>query len=114
MKITFFETTAFTRYLADYMDDDEYRALQYALMENQAMGEVIQGTGGFRKLRWRDPRRGKGKRGGLRIIYYHFVKDQQIWLFTLYDKNEAEDLTAAQKRAMKRAIEAEKKARQTI
>jgi len=50
----------------------------------------------------------------LRIIYYHFVKDQQIWLFTLYDKNEADDLTAAQKRAMKRAIEAEKKARQTI
>jgi len=45
MKITFFETPAFTRYLADYMDDDEYRALQHALMENQAMGEVIQGTG---------------------------------------------------------------------
>ena len=114
MKITFFETPAFTRYLPDYMNDDEYRALQYELMENPVMGEVIQGAGGFRKLRWRDPRRGKGKRGGLRIIYYHLMKHKQIWLFALYDKDEADDLTVAQKRAMKKAIEIEKKARKSI
>lgn len=114
MKMTFFEAPAFTRYLADYMDDDEYRALQHVLMENPDMGELIQGTGGFRKLRWRDPRRGKGKRGGLRIIYYHFAKDAQIWLFTLYGKNEADDLTVAEKRVMKKAIEIEKKARKSI
>ena len=78
MNITFFETPAFTRHLSSYVNDDEYRALQYALMENPTMGEMIQGTGGFRELRWRDPRRGKGKRGGLRIIYYHFLKSKQI------------------------------------
>ena len=114
MKMTFFEAPAFTRYLADYMDDDEYRTLQQVIMENPDMGEVIQGTGGFRKLRWRDLRRGKGKRGGLRIIHYRFVKDHQIWLFTLYGKDEADDLTVAEKRAMKKAIEIEKKARKSI
>jgi hypothetical protein len=51
------------------------------------------GTGGFRKLRWADPRRGKGRKGGLRVIYlYYFPGDQQIWLMTLYDKAEASDL----------------------
>ena len=47
------------------------------------------GTGGFRKMRWADPRRGKGRRGGLRIIYYDFPRDHQIWLMTLFDKSEA-------------------------
>ena len=114
MKATFFETPAFTRHLSSYMNDDEYRALQYALMDNPVMGETIQGTGGFRKLRWRDTRRGKGKRGGLRIIYYHLMTHKQIWLFTLYNKDEANNLTVAQKRTMKKAIEIEKKARKSI
>ena len=57
----------------------------------------MQGTGGFRKLRWADARRGKGRRGGLRIIYYHFLSDHQIWFMTLYNKDEASDLTAQQK-----------------
>lgn len=63
-------------------------------------------------VRWADPRRGKGRRGGLRIIYYSFSSDQQIWLITLYDKNEAADLTPKEKRALKSAVEAELKARQ--
>jgi len=71
------------------------------------------GTGGFRKLRWADPRRGKGRRGGLRIIYYYFSADQQIWLMTLYDKDEASDLTPKEKKALKIAIDAELHARQT-
>jgi len=70
------------------------------------------GTGGFRKLRWGDPKRGKGRRGGLRIIYYFFVTDQQIWLMTLYDKDEATDLTPKDKRVLKDAIETELRARQ--
>ena len=69
------------------------------------------GTGGFRKLRWGDRRRGKGRRGGLRIIYYYFAADQQIWLMTLYDKNEAPDLTAKQKKILKEAVEFELKQR---
>jgi len=62
-------------------------------------------------MRWADLRRGKGRRGGLRIIYYYFSSDHQIWLMTLYDKNEAADLTPAAKKALKSGIEGELKAR---
>ena len=69
------------------------------------------GTGGFRKVRWADARRGKGRRGGLRIIYYHFRSDHQIWLMTLYDKGEVSDLTASEKKTLKASIETELEAR---
>ena len=72
---------------------------------------MIPGTGGFRKLRWADIRRGKGRRGGLRVIYYWFHDQSQIWFMTIYGKNEAADLTPEQKRSLKVAIEAEKKSR---
>ena len=58
-------------------------------------GDVIKGTGGLRKLRFADPRRGKGKRGGLRVIYYLWAGGSQVWLFTIYDKDEADDLSPA-------------------
>lgn len=60
---------------------------------------------------WKDPRRGKGKRGGLRVIYYCFLSDEEIWLLTLYDKNEAVDLTKDQKGHLRQAIETERAAR---
>jgi hypothetical protein len=69
------------------------------------------GTGGFRKLRWGDESRGKGKRGGLRVIYLYLPADQQIWMFTLYGKNDAEDLTPTQKAQLRTAVEMELKAR---
>ena len=62
-------------------------------MTDPAAGDVIKGTGGLRKLRWSDKRRGKGKRRGLRIIYYHWIRGAEFWLFTLYDKNELADLS---------------------
>jgi len=111
VKFSFVEAPAFTRHLPDYMDDDEYRALQDALIKNPDIGDTIQATGGLHKLRWRDHRRGKGKRSGLRIIYYYIEKERLIWLFTLYSKDEAADLTADQKRAIKQAIKAEIKTR---
>lgn len=80
---------------------------------NPQAGDVIQGTGGFRKMRWLDPRRGKGKRGGLRIIYFYFPEEKQVWLMTIYGKDEADDLTWEQKRMLKAAIEEEKKTRST-
>ena len=105
------EAPAFTRYLADYLDDDAYRLLQAHLAEKPEAGDVMPGTGGFRKLRWADPRRGKGRRGGLRVIYFYFESEQQVWLMTLYDKNEATDVSAKEKKALKVAIAAELKAR---
>ena len=107
----FIEAPAFTRHVGDYLDDDDYRALQTLLTENPAAGDVMPGTGGFRKLRWADPRRGKGRRGGLRVIYYYFLSDSQILLVTIYDKDEAADLTPAEKKALKNAIAAELDAR---
>jgi hypothetical protein len=107
----FFEAPPFTRYLREYLADEEYRSLQYLLAQNPELGDMMPGTGGFRKLRWADKRRGKGRRGGLRIIYYYFSSEQQIWLMTLYGKDEADDLTAAEKSALRDAIAAELKAR---
>ena len=108
----FIEAPAFTRYLSEYLTDDEYLRLQILLKADPERGELMPGTGGFRKLRWTDAKRGKGRRGGLRIIYYFFASDQQIWLMTLYDKDEAADLTPKEKRILKSAVEAERQARQ--
>jgi len=103
----FLEAPAFTRHLSRYLSDEGYRDLQVKMAANPDLGDVMPGTGGFRKLRWVDVRRGKGRRGGLRVIYYHFKSDSQIWLITLYDKDEASDLTAKEKRALRDAIETE-------
>ena len=103
----FIETPLFTQIVSSYLSEDDYRGLQGQLALEPEAGEVIPGTGGFRKLRWRDSRRGKGKRGGLRVIYYHLIADSQIWLFTIYGKGEVDDLSASEKRALKAAIEEE-------
>lgn len=108
----FLEAPAFTRYVSGYLTDDEYRELQNRLAAAPEHGAVIPGTGGFRKLRWIDPRRGKGRRGGLRVIYYYFPGEQQIWLITLYDKDEASDLAPKERQALKSASEIELRARQ--
>jgi len=61
MRLVFFETPLFTRLLSDYLDDQGYRALQQALLENPQMGDMMPGTGGFRKVRWQDPDEVKAK-----------------------------------------------------
>ena len=108
----FLEAPAFTRHVSSYLSDDEYREMQNRLAAVPELGDVMPGTSGFRKLRWLDPRRGKGRRSGLRVIYYYFPSEQQIWLMTLYDKDEASDLTPKEKQALKTAIQAELRARQ--
>lgn len=108
----FIEAPAFTRQVAGYLDE-AYRGLQNLLAVNPEAGDVMPGTGGFRKVRWADPRRTKGRRGGLRVIYYYFLSDWQIWLVAIYDKDEASDLTASEKKALKNAIAAELEARAT-
>lgn len=108
----FIEAPVFTRHVSKYLSDDEYRELQNRLAAAPQFGDLIPGTGGFRKLRWTDPRRGKGRRGGLRVIYYYFPGQQQIWLMTLYDKDEASDLTPKQRQGLKDAIEIELRVRQ--
>jgi hypothetical protein len=105
--VEFVEAPGFTTFVSDCLDDDEYRGLQVFLAGKPGAGDVMPGTGGFRKLRWANRRRGKGKRGGLRVIYYHLEADDQVWLITLYDKSEMTDLSPAEKRLLKAAIDAE-------
>ena len=81
------------------------------MLKYPEVGNVIEGTGGLRKLRHGDPRRGKGKRGGLRLIYYWWDGGKQFWLFTLYDKDEMEDLSADEKKTLKGMLKAELEAR---
>ncbi len=111
MQALFVELPAFLRHRADYLDDEGFRSLQQAMMKNPEAGSVIEGTGGLRKLRHGDPRRGKGKRGGLRVIYYWWDGGSQFWLFTLYDKDEMVDLSAKEKKVLKEMLKAELEAR---
>ncbi len=102
---------AFERRRAEYLDDDAFRGLENHLMKHPEAGDPIPDTGGLRKLRFADARRGKGKRGGLRVIYYWWDAGFQFWLFTVYDKNEMTDLTPQQCKALKGMIKAELEAR---
>ena len=111
MKAVFVELPAFERHRADYLDDDAFRKLENLLMKHPEAGDPIPDTGGLRKLRFADARRGKGKRGGLRVIYYWWDAGFQFWLFTLYDKNEMADLTPQQRKALKGMIKTELEAR---
>ena len=111
MKAVFVELPAFERHRSYYLDDESFRALQDELMKNPEAGDLIEGTGGLRKLRFADAKRGKGKRGGLRIIYFYWDGKSQFWLFTLYDKDEATDLTPAQRAKLKSMVKVELEAR---
>lgn len=70
----FIEAPLFTQHLGRYLDDEGFRMLQLLLVRNPEAGDVMANSGGFRKMRWQDPRRGKGKRGGLRIVYYYSLR----------------------------------------
>ncbi len=100
--MVFIESGVFKRYLPRYLSDEEFGELQMALRNNPALGVVIPGSGGIRKLRWR--RRGMGKRGGVRVLYY-LSRPHEIWLLTIYAKGEAETIPAHILRAIKREME---------
>ena len=100
----FFETSVFTRRVTELMQDDKYAELQRVLVDNPNAGDLIPGSGGLRKIRWAAA--GRGKRGGLRVIYYYLVSRDQFYIVLIYDKNEKDDLSPEQMRTLKRAVEA--------
>jgi len=99
------ELPAFTRRVTELLPDDEYSELQSALVKRPGAGALIKGSGGLRKLRWSIP--GRGKRGGLRVIYYWAVAEDQILLLLIYTKNEQDDLSAHQLRLLKQIVQDE-------
>ncbi|MBI3249472.1 MAG: type II toxin-antitoxin system RelE/ParE family toxin [Deltaproteobacteria bacterium] len=100
---TFIESAAFDRVRAVYLHDDEYAELQQFMMENPEAGDVVRESGGVRKLRWK--RKGMGRRGGLRVIYFVRYRPNEFWLLTLYAKAKQENVPAHILRQLKEAFE---------
>ncbi len=96
----FIETSVFTRQVQELLSDEGYAAFQWHLALNPKAGEVIQGMGGLRKVRWSAS--GGGKRGGVRVIYFHVAADAQVRLLLIYRKGVKDDLTAAEKKTLRR------------
>ena len=88
------ETKMFTQKICQLLNDDEYNKLQNHLVNNPNSGDIIKGSGGLRKLRWKLPNTGKS--GGLRNIYYHYKDKHQIYMIYVYEKSKVSDLTPSQ------------------
>jgi len=99
------ETPIFTKQILSTLSDDEYRLFQNMLLERPDAGKVIPGSGGLRKLRW--AAEGRGKRGGLRVIYYWFTARGTILLLFIYPKNVQDNLTPDQLKQLKKVVEEE-------
>lgn len=100
---TFIESAPFERVRDVYFDDDEYAELQQFMMRNPEAGRVVANTGGVRKLRWK--RRGMGKRGGLRVIYFVRYRPNEFWMLTLYAKAKYDNVPASILKQLKEAFE---------
>ena len=99
---TFIESAVFERLCALYLDDDEYAELQQFMMETPEAGNLVPGSGGVRKLRWK--RKGMGKRGGLRVIYHVRYQPNEFWMLTLYAKAKQENVPAHILKQLKEAF----------
>jgi len=98
----FVETPIFTREVHDLIPDDDYRNLQFALLLRPEAGSIIPGSGGLRKVRWGSA--GKGKRGGLRVIYYWNKAEECIYMLLVYGKSRQVDLTKEQLRTLRKFV----------
>jgi len=101
----FIETPVFTEALRRHLEDEQYRALQGSLVLRPEQGPLIKGGAGGRKLRWEAT--GRGKRGGLRVIYYWAAEAELFYMLYLYAKNEQGDLAQDQVRQLARLIRKE-------
>jgi mRNA-degrading endonuclease RelE of RelBE toxin-antitoxin system len=103
----FIETPLFTRTVEELMPEDEYRALQRALVLRPELGALMPGSGGLRKVRWHV--KDRGKRGGLRVIYYWDKKNNTIYMLFVYRKSRQEDLTPRQMKILSKLVQEELK-----
>lgn len=105
--LEFRETEMFTGQITSLLTDDEYSELQGVLIVRPDAGDLIEDTGGLRKIRWTQERRGQGKRGGTRVIYYWHVKGELIYMLFAYSKGDQDDLSARQKKVLTALIKKE-------
>ena len=98
----FTETPIFTKQISKLLPDDQYRELQQELIFNPQAGSVIKHSGGLRKVRWRSATR--GKRGGIRVIYYRYVKEEEIYMLLAYGKGEKDDLSTKELKILNRIV----------
>lgn len=105
--MVFIETSVFTKQVQKLLTEEEYRQLQSDLANRPDIGVVIPGSGGLRKIRW--GYRGQGKQGGVRVIYYRAVPDEQILMLLMYPKNVQDNLSPAQLKMLRQIVEDEYK-----
>lgn len=101
MKAVFIEIREFTDWVSDFLPNGLYAKVQQELIEFPDKGAVMPGCGGLRKLRVTDPRRGKGKRGGARIIYLHLPEVKRFYMLDIYGKDEKDDLAPDERKALR-------------
>ena len=101
MRGVFIESSEFTEWIGYFLSDDSYAEIQRRLMENPDSGDVMPGCGGLRKLRTTDPKRGKGKRGGARLIYLYVPEARHFYMLDIYGKDEKDDLTSDEKKQLR-------------
>lgn len=101
--VVFIETPVFTKRVLQLLDDESYASLQLYLAKRPDAGDLIRGSHGLRKIRW--PGSGRGRRGGLRVIYYWWVAADRISMLLVYPKSEQDDLTADQVKLLRKALE---------
>lgn len=99
------ETSLFTRQVLALLDDDTYRRLQTILVLRPDAGDLIEGSGGIRKIRWAMP--GRGKRGGVRVIYYWATRQERILMLLVYAKTEQDNLSPTQLKVLRKIVEEE-------
>ena len=103
--MVFKETTVFTKQVKQLLDAESYRLLQLRLVAEPEAGALIPGTGGLRKIRWQGS--GRGKRGGIRAIYYWATKDDVLLMLLACPKNERDDLSPEQKKVLAALVKEE-------
>ncbi len=97
-----YETSVFTKQITGLISDEDYRDLQRVLVVNPLAGALIKNSGGLRKLRWRIA--GKGKSGGIRVIYYYVTADSKIFMLAAYEKSKKDDLTQKQLTSLRKLV----------
>lgn len=99
----FIETPVFTKLITKLISSEDYHLLQLQLSIRPESGDLIKGSGGIRKVRWAES--GRGKRGGIRVIYYFIKEDDQIYMLYAYPKSKKDDLSADQLKQLKQLVE---------